>query len=496
MAQVDLADGRLQRGYAAIALGLRILQSEGLNKDHNIRSLSNCEVEERLRIAWAFFMLDRTYNASRDYSLCLSDKHFTLHFPSPDTPEGCTEQESRARGTLHCAPAKQGHKVDHGILACLLRLYSIWGKAAEYVFEPSNKDALSPWQAGSELAAVESNLLEFETHFADMHRYINVDFSRRAREEPQSRAYLSTWLCVQLLFHSIHCLLHHPFVVMIKVRQMDRNTPATFLQKSFENSVLHSRWIARIIREMSEVGFRLYDPFFGYLSAIAAIIQLEYTISKNEQVALIVNKDFMSLIDFMAGLAAHWDNMRVLVCKSIRDKIPLLTATIQVNRVNELASRHKNYRSLYYNGDGYSGALSSMPTPSNIPKMSAEDETLMWNILDLSSFPSGTEITNTIDTSPSQGQGMVTPDVHIPEQPILPTMPEETHALSGNQRIPVFQGVQSQDTPLFYGHNQGSIGQEPVSEWSFTNRSSADQLGTAMPDIPDWLIVGEYMEYL
>lgn len=33
MAQVDFADGRGHRGYASVALGLRTLQSAGLNKD-------------------------------------------------------------------------------------------------------------------------------------------------------------------------------------------------------------------------------------------------------------------------------------------------------------------------------------------------------------------------------------------------------------------------------------------------------------------------------
>lgn len=310
MAQMDFSTGQAHRAYTSVATGLRVLQSAGLNK-HKYTSFSESEAEERSRITWAFFMLDRTYNASRDYSLCLSDTHFTLPFPA--SRNSYPGNESSTRGMLHDGPGKHGEKVDHGILACLLRLFSLWGKATEYVFEPFDKHALPVWQTGSALAILESEWLEFETRFADTHRYINVDFTRRAREEPQSRAYLSTWMCVQFLFHSIQGLLHHPFVIMTKLRHIDGNIPATFLQKSYETSLLHSRWIARFIREMSEVDFHLYDPLLGYLAAVAATIQLEHTANKNPQVALQVNKEFRTLVDFMTELAERWENMKVLV---------------------------------------------------------------------------------------------------------------------------------------------------------------------------------------
>ena len=101
---------------------------------------------------------------------------------------------------------------------------------------------------------------------------------------------------------------------MVKARHMKGNLSTTFLQKSHENSLLHSRWIVRFIKEMNEVDFHLYDPFIGYLAAIAATIQLEYTLSKNRQVSQMISSEFRMLVDFMASLSERWENMRVLVC--------------------------------------------------------------------------------------------------------------------------------------------------------------------------------------
>lgn len=306
-AQLDFADGNAHRGCASVAIGLRVIQFFGLNQGRNLSGMNRCEAEARRRITWAFFMLDRTYNASRNYSLCLADNHFTLLFPSSTTGN------STVRGSLHEKSTKQGHKVDQGIMACLVQLYALWGKATEWVFEPLMTSSLPPWQTGSALSILESEWMQFETQFADTHRYMNVDFKRRAREEPQSHPYLSTWLCVQFLFHSIQCLLHHPFVTMIKLRHMSGNLSATFLQKSFETSLLHSRWIARFIKEMAEVDMPLCDPFFGYLAAIAATIQLEHTGNKNPKIALLVNNEYRTLVGFMNEVSSQWESMGVLV---------------------------------------------------------------------------------------------------------------------------------------------------------------------------------------
>ncbi|KAJ5129051.1 uncharacterized protein N7443_006168 [Penicillium atrosanguineum] len=463
-AQLDFADGNAHRGCASVAIGLRVIQFLGLNQDRNLSEMSRSEAEARRRITWAFFMLDRTYNASRSYSLCLSDNHFTLLFPSSSMGS------STVRASLHKRSTKEGHKVDQGIMACLVQLYALWGKATEWVFEPFMTSPLPPWQTGSALSILESEWMHFETQFADTHRYMNVDFKRRAREEPQSHPYLSSWLCVQFLFHSIQCLLHHPFVTMIKLRHMKGNFSATFLQKSFETSLIHSRWIARFIKEMAEVDMRLCDPFFGYLAAIAATIQLEHTENKNPRIALLLNEEYRILVGFMTELSSHWESMRILV-----------------NRVNELAARHQNYGSLFYNQDGFSGALSTMPTPSNLPRMSSEDESLMWDILDLTSS-SFTQPASTARLAPGN------------EEPI--TNEPDSPGQDSDDEIPTKVQGQGSDTPNFLVQSHHTlIGEashpveEPSSDWPFSQRVSNNTLA-AVPDIPDWMIFGDFTEHL
>lgn len=131
----------------------------------------------------------------------------------------------------------------------------------------------------------------------------------------------------------------------------------------------------------------------------------------------------------------------------------------QVDRLNELTSRRQNYGSLFYNQDGFSGELSSMATPSNLPRMSAQDEALMWNILDLTSFDSEESITR-----PSSTAGLRA----------------ESHTLEAanlGETVPV--GIRS------------DLIEAATPEWPFAQRGTG--FGSGVPDIPDWMIFGDLM---
>lgn len=145
---------------------------------------------------------------------------------------------------------------------------------------------------------------------------------------------------------------------------------------------------------------------------------------------------------------------------------------LQVNRVNKLAARQKNYKSLYYSQDTFSGELTPMPTPSTIPRMSEADEALMWNILDFSSSFTPAEIGQLGDLVPSPYQRMETTSPNFPVA-TGQTTEQGLESLSG--RIP------------------GPIGADPISEWPFSDRPGNGGFDAALPDLPDWMMFGDYV---
>lgn len=155
--------------------------------------------------------------------------------------------------------------------------------------------------------------------------------------------------------------------------------------------------------------------------------------------------------------------------------------------MNELATRHQNYGSLFYNQEGFTGNLGTMPTPSNLPRMSPEDEALMWDIMDLTSA-SFSDLSGFDDLVPSQKES-TTKAIRSAGEPSGTDANAQGHTnASGTASFP------SQETSIFAGAPQQGE-EDPSSQWPFSQRVGQTPL-VGVPDIPDWMIFGDFTEHL
>jgi hypothetical protein len=162
----------------------------------------------------------------------------------------------------------------------------------------------------------------------------------------------------------------------------------------------------------------------------------------------------------------------------------------QGKKVNELAARHQNYGSLYYNQEGFSGALSKMPTPASMPRMSAEDETLMWEILDFGSSSECNETARLGNLALPRMETMT--DIGHRDSNGLSTTQRASQQLENNSRKrPASQSFPNRGSSIFDPISD-SIAESPFPSWPFNTRGG-DVVAPAIPDIPDWMILGDYM---
>lgn len=99
----------------------------------------------------------------------------------------------------------------------------------------------------------------------------------------------------------------------MKSRQQHDQVPLTTLQKSHKDSMIHSSWVIRHIIEMEEAGMSIYDPFIGYLVALAASIQLEHTIHDNPKVANAARRKYDRAHTYLQRVAKIWPNVGNIV---------------------------------------------------------------------------------------------------------------------------------------------------------------------------------------
>ena len=128
-----------------------------------------------------------------------------------------------------------------------------------------------------------------------------------------------------------------------------------------------------------------------------------------------------------------------------------------------------------------------MPTPSNLPRMSSEDEALMWDILDLTSSSSFTKPANTARLA-TYNEEMTTNEPDSPEQESDDEIPT-----TGRGQGPDNPNVLAQHHDLM--EEAAQTGEEPSSDWPFSQRVGINALA-AVPDIPDWMIFGDFTEHL
>ena len=102
-------------------------------------------------------------------------------------------------------------------------------------------------------------------------------------------------------------------MIHIKTVRLKQKIPLTFLQKSYEFSLIHANWVVRLLNHMDEARLMLHDPFLGHLVAIAASIHLEHTKSQYPTVAASAKQKFEKCLDFVKRLSQEWPRMQVSV---------------------------------------------------------------------------------------------------------------------------------------------------------------------------------------
>lgn len=120
--------------------------------------------------------------------------------------------------------------------------------------------------------------------------------------------------------------------------------------------------------------------------------------------------------------------------------------------------------------------------------MSPDDEALMWDILDLtsSSFP---DMSGFDDLLPRQEES-ATKEMHSSGDPAGKDAQGKSNA-----HAPEMGSFPGQEISIFAEGAPQPIEEDPASQWPFTHQVGRTPL-VGVPDIPDWMIFGDFTEHL
>ncbi|UPL01091.1 hypothetical protein LCI18_012025 [Fusarium solani-melongenae] len=295
LALLDVLDGNFAQAWMTIgtasrlqALRLLYVEEDDTTEDHDSNS-SRCY--------WSIFMLEKTF--SPNFCLLAQNTHAPTYPPSPPPP-------------LLSRPVVLDESCqDYGINACCLQAVSIWGDVVSYLEGIRLGKAEQPWMPSSEHSQLIMKLHELELNLAHQHLLRKVSFQgRQPAELHHEQEYWAPWVLMQFISHGAHAALHNPFIQLVALRKpKPLSQPLSFLQRSVDQSLFHSAWVARLLRVCDTIPFQVRDPIVGQLVAATATIPWLFQFARDETISNKAKDDFREYDEALGRFSEKWPHI-------------------------------------------------------------------------------------------------------------------------------------------------------------------------------------------
>jgi hypothetical protein len=157
-------------------------------------------------------------------------------------------------------------------------------------------------------------LMDFETRMSYKYRFKPAKFSQQPIEHLNAnRDYWGPWLFVQFLYHTNLCLLNHPLLLSLRLRNFKCVIPEIFLQHTSDLISSHASWIINFIDMLNAKQFKVTDPFLGHCVAIVATIYLQESFVDSPARRKEKQGCFDKCLGFIRGLGAQWPHVGRIV---------------------------------------------------------------------------------------------------------------------------------------------------------------------------------------
>lgn len=313
-------------------MAMSLTQNAGLTSETPLR-LPEREKEERRRVFWSLFLLKRLHGAD----FIILDFAAEDNFPWYPETTGSPPNQSPSSTQMIGAYADPEGLPDKGIVAYAIQLSEVFFKITRYAWRRGKPSAVPPWSSQSEFTTILAQQMEFETRMPYMHRFEPAKFSQKSIEHLNSnRDYWGPWLFIQFLYHTNLCLLTHPLLMSLRLRNNKCVIPEIFLQHTSDLVSSHASWIINFIDMLEAKAFKVTDPFLGHCVAIVATIYLQESFVDDETKRRSKQDCFEKCLKFIRGFGPQWPHLSRIVRHSFLSCIQY-TKLNQADKLQRLA---------------------------------------------------------------------------------------------------------------------------------------------------------------
>ncbi|KAH8803719.1 fungal-specific transcription factor domain-containing protein [Xylogone sp. PMI_703] len=359
LAIFDFTAGHARHGSAWVKIGLsvRIAQDLRLMMDFTA-DLSPADQEERRRVFWSLYLLDRIVSCGRARPPAIIEASCQLQLPSDE--KSWREGRRQTTGTLDQLSDKTMlNKGNLGPFALVIIMAYVLSRGAQYMLQDYNiRSRAPPWDQNSDFASISSDLLYIESEL-EISKPINELITEEFNEgDIIDHGTASLIVFSRALFYLCHCLLNHPFLLRHRLQTCNTRAPETFLARSFDFGRECAKRLTQSMRDAQAAGCFLNASFYGYCAVVAGSIQTLYLHSDDEGLRDEAMECIQSNLSVLGEIGKSWENVSVM-CDTFTK----------------------------VSGDAFRFNVLTSPHP-NIPPLTLADQEIMWSLVDYSTMSS------------------------------------------------------------------------------------------------------------
>ena len=320
-------------------MAVRIAQDCGLMLDA-APHLEYAEQEERRRVFWSVYILDRLVSCGRGRPPAIVDASCLLQLPCDDFvwKEGLWKKTlslDELANRMLDTPERQGGFAQVVVMAHTL------GRSAQYMLQEYNiRSRHPPWDPSSDFAAIGSDLLHLETHL-EMQKSLREKLvpyiTNNGIVDHQSTGPI---LFSRALFHLCYCLLNHPFLLRRRIDTSQKLAPASFLSRAFTLGWQHAQYMIELICDARSQGCVFQASFSGYCATFAGSIAALQTHHEDLVMRGKAQALLQETIAYLEDVGHYWHNVSSMVSLSSKYSIPSQPLRFNMFAVYLLHLRH------------------------------------------------------------------------------------------------------------------------------------------------------------
>lgn len=298
----DLA-GELNKAWMLIGCAGRLF----LLRKQSIGELDPPQEEDLSRCFWSIFALECTFssNAAQLSHIDSPRPPLSAHLPPPIV--------ASRNGTYSPDFFDDNNTVkDLGINHYYLELVKVWGNLLNFMQELRNGKVEDSWTAESTYTRLTVVMYERDTQLCTKHLLRHANFGSRTKEDLSvHRQYWHPWLAMQLFSHAIPAILNHPFIHLSALRDSASGAARSrfFLQQTVDTALLHSAWVARLLRMCDELGFVIQNPLIGDVVASTATVSWLFQFTGDTKTRSAATENFETFQAVLSRLAVSWQHL-------------------------------------------------------------------------------------------------------------------------------------------------------------------------------------------